>query len=106
MSYLVRANPDLAELIAQVTGPAPRSGGVASFLGLVRDRHQGKTVLGIEYSAYEPMAEAICETIVGEARSRWPVRVALQHRLGGLRVGDTAVAVVAAGEHRDEAFAA
>ena len=34
------------------------------------------------------------------------MRVALEHRLGTLEVGEAAVVVVAAGAHRDEAFAA
>ena len=44
--------------------------------------------------------------IVAEAERKWPVRVAIRHRLGELAIGDTAVVVVAAGGHRDEAFAA
>jgi len=43
---------------------------------------------------------------VAEAEARWPVRVALEHRIGGLEIGDVAVAVAAGGAHRDEAFAA
>ena len=35
-----------------------------------------------------------------------PVRVALEHRIGTLEIGDAAVAIAAAGAHRDEAFAA
>lgn len=60
----------------------------------------------MEYSAYGPMAEEECARIVAEAEARWPVRVALEHRIGRLEIGDTAVAIVAAGAHRDEAFAA
>ncbi len=52
------------------------------------------------------MAEAECGRVVAEAETRWPVKVALQHRLGTLKVGDVAVAVVVAGAHREEAFAA
>jgi len=52
------------------------------------------------------MAEAECGRVVTEAESRWPVKVALAHRIGSLEVGDLAVVVVAAGAHRDEAFAA
>jgi molybdopterin synthase catalytic subunit len=52
------------------------------------------------------MAEAECVRIVTEAESRWPVAVALRHRIGRLEVGDTAVGIAVAGAHRDEAFAA
>ncbi|HTG50239.1 MAG TPA: molybdenum cofactor biosynthesis protein MoaE, partial [Gemmatimonadales bacterium] len=37
---------------------------------------------------------------------RWPVRVALEHRIGTLDIGDAAVAIAAAGAHREETFAA
>ena len=104
LAYLTRSPLDLTKLVATVA--APDRGGMASFLGLVRNRHQGRAVTGIEYSAYEPMAEAECDRIVAEALERWPVCLALLHRLGELEVGDAAVAVVAAGAHRDEAFAA
>jgi molybdopterin synthase catalytic subunit len=104
MSFLTRLPIQLDGLIAEVAGPD--RGGVASFLGTVRDHHQGRAVRGLEYSAYDQMAEAVCREILLEAAARWPVRVTLRHRLGDLAIGDVAVAVVAAGGHRDEAFAA
>jgi molybdopterin synthase catalytic subunit len=101
----VTAEPiELAPLIAAVQ--APERGGVASFLGLVRNHHGGREVLRLEYSAYAPMAEAECARIVAEAEGRWQVAVALRHRVGSLAVGDVAVAVAAASAHREEAFAA
>ena len=104
MSFLTRSPIQLPGLIAEVSGPD--RGGVASFLGTVRDHHQGRAVRGLEYSAYDQMAEAVCGEILLEAAARWPVRVTLRHRLGDLAIGEVAVAVVAAGGHRDEAFAA
>jgi molybdopterin synthase catalytic subunit len=95
---------DLTALFATVTDP--ERGGVASFVGLVRDHQEGRGVTGLSYSAYAPMAEQVCGEIIAEAESRWPVRVALRHRLGDLAIGDAAVAIAAAGAHRDEAFAA
>jgi molybdopterin synthase catalytic subunit len=81
-------------------------GGIAAFLGVVRNHHGGRAVVEIEYQAYGEMAELECARILAEAHQRWPCRVALRHRTGRLRVGETAVAVVAASVHRDEAFAA
>jgi molybdopterin synthase catalytic subunit len=102
--YLSTTSLDSQELIERVQ--SPDRGGVASFLGTVRNHHGGREVLRLEYHAYEPMAEAECARIVAETESRWPVTVALRHRLGALEVGETAVAVVAAAAHRDAAFAA
>jgi len=104
MGFLTRSPIQVEELVKLVT--APDRGGVSTFLGLVRNHHQGRAVTGLSYSAYEPMAETSCREIVAEAESRWPVRVALQHRLGDLAIGDVAVAIAVAGNHRDEAFAA
>jgi molybdopterin synthase catalytic subunit len=104
VAFLTGAPIQIQGLIDVVAGPA--RGAVATFLGVVRDHHRGRGVQALVYSAYHPMAEAVAAEIVSEAEARWPVRVALQHRLGGLSVGDIAVAVAVAGDHRDEAFAA
>ena len=104
MGFVTAEPIDLAPLIAAVQ--APDRGGVASFLGLVRNHHGGRAVLRLEYSAYAPMAEAECARIVAEAEGRWQVALALRHRVGSLAVGDVAVAAAAASGHRDEAFAA
>ncbi|HJS47895.1 MAG TPA: molybdenum cofactor biosynthesis protein MoaE [Gemmatimonadales bacterium] len=104
MPYLQESPLDPASLLAAVS--APGRGGICSFVGNVRDRHEGRSVVGLDYSAYGPMAEAAMGEILAEAESRWPVRVAAEHRVGGLVVGEAAVVVAAAGAHRDEAFAA
>jgi molybdopterin synthase catalytic subunit len=102
--YLTESPLDLGELLALVQ--SPERGGVACFLGTVRNHHGGREVLRLEYSAYGPMVEAECARIVAETESRWQVAVALRHRLGRLEIGDAAVAVAAASAHRDEAFVA
>ena len=104
MGVLSREPLDLQSLIAQVA--APERGGVATFLGLVRNHQDGRTVVDLEYSSYEPMAEAVCADIIAEVEQRWQVKLAIQHRLGRLEIGEAAVAVAAAGAHREEAFAA
>ncbi|MGN6393738.1 MAG: molybdenum cofactor biosynthesis protein MoaE [Gemmatimonadales bacterium] len=104
MAAIIDRPIDLARLLAGVQ--SPERGGVAVFLGQVRNHHDGRAVTGLEYSAYVPMAEAECARIVAEATSRWEVTVALEHRIGTLAVGDTAVAVVTASAHRDAAFVA
>lgn len=79
-------------------------GALVSFVGHVRDHHAGRTVLELEYSAYAPMAESECARIVADAERRWPIAVALEHRLGTLAIGDVAVAIAVGGGHRGEAF--
>jgi len=104
MAFLTHEPLDPGAVQAEVS--AASRGGIASFVGVVRDHHGGRAVTGLSYSAYEPMAELVCAEIVVEAERRWPVRLAIRHRLGELSVGDFAVVVAAAGGHRDEAFAA
>ncbi|HWA58506.1 MAG TPA: molybdenum cofactor biosynthesis protein MoaE [Gemmatimonadales bacterium] len=103
-AFLTHEPIDLAALIRRVSG-ADR-GGIATFLGLVRNHQDGRAVLRLEYSSYEAMAEAESARIVAEATGRWPVAIALEHRLGALEIGDAAVAVVAASAHRAAAFEA
>ncbi len=102
--YLTDQPIDLPVLFASVGGPD--RGGITSFVGLVRDHHDGRQVKRLEYSAYAPMAEAECAAIVAEAETKWPVRVALSHRIGTLEVGEAAVAIAVAAPHRGEAFEA
>jgi len=95
---------DLPRLLAAVE--SPEIGGIATFTGLVRNHHQGRGVEGLEYSAYEPMAEQELRAILSEAEARWAVKLAATHRIGALSIGDVAVAIAAAGAHRGEAFEA
>jgi molybdopterin synthase catalytic subunit len=104
MAYLVTDPIDVGALLALVQ--SPERGGIACFLGTVRNHHRGREVVRLEYSAYGPMAEAECGRVVAEAELRWDVAVALRHRVGELEIGDTAVAIAAASAHRDEAFLA
>ena len=104
MAFLTGDAIELSGLLARVQSPS--RGGVAIFLGQVRDHQDGRAVARLEYSAYEPMAEAECARIVAEAERRWNVAVALAHRTGWLAIGDLAVAVVAASAHRADAFTA
>ncbi|HET9065883.1 MAG TPA: molybdenum cofactor biosynthesis protein MoaE [Gemmatimonadales bacterium] len=85
---------------------SPAHGAVVSFVGTVRDHHEGRSVVGLSYSAYVEMAERECQAIVEATEGRLGVRIALNHRIGDLAVGDAAVVVVAAAPHRDVAFEA
>jgi len=102
----VQAEPlDLGSLLAFVQ--APSLGGVAVFLGTVRDHHAGRAVVRLEYEAYPEMTEAELRKIAEEARARFGVaRVAVVHRTGRLQIGEASVAVVVASEHRREALEA
>src|SRR6185436_1658401 len=102
MMHLTRHPLDVNDLLAEVQGP--ERGGTCVFTGTVRNDGD---VTGIEYSAYEQMAFAEIERILGEAQAQWAeARVMLQHRLGLVPVGEASIAIAAAAPHRDDAFRA
>ena len=83
------------------------AGAIDIFLGLVRDTNAGLPVTRLEYTAYAAMAEAEMRRIAEAIESEMPgVRLAAQHRIGDLKVGDLAVITAASAPHRAEAFAA
>lgn len=102
----VRDTPlSIDETLASVRRPG--AGGLALFVGVVRDESHGRVVTRLEYSAYASMAtremERIAEEIEAEIEG---VRVAATHRIGLLEVGDAAVICAASAPHRAEAFRA
>lgn len=100
---LVRTPIDSARLIAEVSDSG--NGAATLFLGTVRSRNDGREVLSIEYSAYEPMAEKEMDTILHEAADQFGVEyLVAEHRLGELKIGETSVAIAAAHPHRAPAL--
>jgi molybdopterin synthase catalytic subunit len=95
----------LDRCIAAVADPG--MGGIATFTGMVRRVSRGVTVDHLEYEAYGPMAVRVmiqlCDEIEAEIAG---VRLAVEHRVGRLAIGDIAVVIAAAAPHRAEAFAA
>ena len=81
-------------------------GAVVTFSGNVRNHNRGREVDYLEYDAYRPMAERQLRKIGEEAVERWNCRMAIQHRVGRLEVGESSVLVVAACAHRGDAFEA
>jgi molybdopterin synthase catalytic subunit len=80
------------------------AGGIAVFVGTVRDHDGGKTVASLDYSGH-PTAEVLLRTIATETTDRFDVRaLAAVHRVGDLAIGDVAVIVAVACPHRGEAF--
>lgn len=109
----------LAELRAAVATDA--DGAVVTFLGRTREtpgtpapgqeaqarRYAGQRVVGLEYEAYEAMAQRTLEAIADEIEARFGVRrLGIVHRLGAVGLGEASVAIVVAAAHRGEAFEA
>jgi molybdopterin synthase catalytic subunit len=93
--------------LAALAFTTPADGALCLFVGVVRNENEGRSVLRLEYEAYEEMALPLMEEIAAEIRRRFPVTlVRLVHRLGALQIGEASVAVAVASPHRAEAFAA
>jgi len=83
------------------------TGGVVTFTGLVRRSSGGRAVERLEYEAYREMAEKVLRALCDEIEQDFSgTKVAVEHRVGKLVVGDMAVVIAAAAPHRAEAFAA
>jgi molybdopterin synthase catalytic subunit len=85
-----------------------RNGAIVLMSGVVRQETGGRSVLALEYQAYEPMAMIVFQTIAQEIRQQWPAvsRILIHHRTGKLHIGEISVLVAIGCPHRAEAFAA
>ena len=89
-------------------------GGLASFVGLVRDFVNPDTgaadtaaIHGMTLEHYPGMTEKMLTAIEAEANRRWPLQASLViHRYGALRPGDRIVLVACAAAHREDALQA
>jgi len=80
-------------------------GGIALFVGTVRNNTQNKTVTQLEFSAYEPMAIKEIEKISNEALNRFSIlKIAIHHAIGKLKIGDIPVIIAVSSAHRKAAF--
>ena len=82
-------------------------GGIASFVGVVRDEAGGAAVGAMTLEHYPGMTERKLAEIEAEARARWPLEDSLIiHRIGRLEPGERIVLVAVASAHRHAALEA
>ena len=102
--FLTHSPLDLASLLEEAR---PSDGALSLFVGVVRNKNDGRPTIAIEYEAYGTMAEEEIARIVEQLGREFPAaRLLVRHRLGRLAVGDASIAIVATSPHRAEAFAA
>ncbi len=95
----------LDRCIAAVAGPG--MGGIVTFTGMVRRHSRGITVDHLEYEAYGTMAVREMTRLCDEIEAELPAcKLAVEHRVGRLEIGEIAVVIAAAAPHRAEAFTA
>lgn len=89
-----------------VPGSEPGAGAVVRFEGIVRGEESGVAIAGLEYEAYESMAEKVIREILEELGREHPfIAARVHHRLGYVLVGEAAIIMDVHSKHRAEAFA-
>jgi molybdopterin synthase catalytic subunit len=84
----------------------PRVGGIALFVGVVRDADEGQDVVSLDYTQHPSAEQALRSCAERVAAAHDVLTVAVEHRVGHLVVGDLAVVVAVGAVHRAEALAA
>lgn len=84
----------------------PQVGGIAVFIGAVRDHDSGAGVVSLDYSQHPTASQVLATCAAQTAAEHDVIAIAVQHRVGHLDVGDLAVVVVVGAVHRGEALAA
>jgi molybdopterin synthase catalytic subunit len=84
----------------------PDVGGIALFVGTVRNQDHGSGVLSLDYTQHPSAAEVLRKCAEETADQHDVLAIAVEHRVGHLEVGDVAVVVAIGAVHRGEALAA
>jgi molybdopterin synthase catalytic subunit len=94
---------DPASLVHAVSRPG--NGALVLFVGVVRDMNDGRGVTGMEYSAYEAMAERELVAIAQEAAEQFGTPdIVIEHRLGELELEEASVGIAVGHPHRGTAY--
>jgi molybdopterin synthase catalytic subunit len=95
---------DVAEALRLVSGP--EIGGIALFVGTVRNRDHDADVLSLDYTQHPSAVDVLTRCAEETADKHDVLAIAVEHRVGHLEVGDVAVVVAVGAVHRGEALAA
>jgi molybdopterin synthase catalytic subunit/molybdopterin converting factor small subunit len=105
-AFRITAEPlDPSAVVREVA--SDEAGAVATFLGTVRRHSRGRTVLYLEYEAFEEMAEEMLASLAAELTARHDLQaVAIHHRIGRVAIGEPSVAIAVSAAHRQAALTA
>jgi molybdopterin synthase catalytic subunit len=102
-----RENFSIDQELDRVRSRSKRIGGIATFLGIARDRSRGRDVDGITFEHYEGMAQKKLREIRERALNDFDIlELLIIHRFGEITIGENIVLIIAAAEHRADAFRA
>lgn len=105
-AFRITAEPlDVAAAVAEAA--SDEAGAVATFVGTVRRRSRGRTVLYLEYEAFEEMAEPMLLRLADGLKGRHGLsEVAIHHRVGRVEIGEPSVVIAVSAPHRAAALEA
>jgi len=84
-----------------------QAGAIATFIGTTRLQSRDRTVLHLDYEAYEEMAEQVMAQIAAQLKDRYDLcQIAIHHRTGRVEIGDASVIIAVSAPHRQDALAA
>lgn len=80
-------------------------GGIAAFVGTVRNSTQNKEVTQLDFSTYKPMAIKEMQKIADEALEKFEIKkIAIHHAEGMLQIAEIPVIITVSAPHRGAAF--
>jgi molybdopterin synthase catalytic subunit len=105
-AFRLSADPlSLDAVVAEVH--SDEAGAIATFLGTVRRHSRDRTVLYLDYEAYEEMAEKMLAELAASLKSKHELtEIAIHHRTGRVEIGEPSVAIAVSARHRQAALAA
>mgnify|MGYP001461527977 FL=1 len=81
------------------------NGAIVTFLGTTRDNFEGKTVMTLEYEAFDEMAVKKLEEVRQELMAEFGLeQIAISHRVGIVGIGEISLVIAVGSPHRKEAF--
>jgi molybdopterin synthase catalytic subunit len=92
------------QALSLVSGPAV--GGIALFVGTVRNSDHGADVVSLDYTQHPSALNVLTKCAEETADQHDVLAIAVEHRVGHLEIGDIAVVVAVGAVHRGEALAA
>ncbi|MBL9114770.1 MAG: molybdenum cofactor biosynthesis protein MoaE [Verrucomicrobiaceae bacterium] len=84
---------------------AAEEGAEVQFLGVVRGSEEGRPIIGIDYTAYEPMALKMLHQVAEKAEQQFGQHdLLLHHRLGFVKAEDPSIIIRVRTRHSAAAF--
>ena len=83
-----------------------KNGAESIFIGKVRNKNDGKEVVGVTYDAHDEAVIKSFRLISTDAKNKFDknAKIFLEHVKGYVPIGEISILVAVGSEHRDEAF--